>query len=168
MTNKICDGCETVAHCLKNGCVPKTTKQTQVQSTEETPARSALKLALEALNSFPTKHLTPFISSARTAIREALAEPSEALASGASEESSGTEQPAQQEPVAWLDPWTKNNVTTDYDAYGKRGIPLYTSPPTLSLAQRIVLPDAITDDSESPEYRTGWNECREVMRGMMK
>lgn len=36
--------------------------------------------------------------------------------------------PAQQEPVAWLDPWTRNNVTTDYDAYGKHGIPLYTSP----------------------------------------
>ena len=97
MTNKICDGCETVAHCLKNGCVPKTTKQTQVRSTEEAPARSALKLALEALNSFPAKHLTPFISSARTAIREALAEPSEALASEASEESSGTEQPDRHE-----------------------------------------------------------------------
>ena len=39
------------------------------------------------------------------------------------------EQPAQQEPVAWFDPWTRNNVTTDYDAYGKHGIPLYTSPP---------------------------------------
>ena len=78
------------------------TKQTQVRSTEEAPARSALKLALEALNSFPTKHLTPFISSARTAIREALAEPSEALASEASEESSGVAQPTQQkqEPVA--------------------------------------------------------------------
>lgn len=35
-------------------------------------------------------------------------------------------------------------------------------------AQRTALPDAITDDSESPEYRTGWNECREVMKGMMK
>jgi hypothetical protein len=34
-----------------------------------------------------------------------------------------------QEPVAWLDPWTRNNVTTDYDAYGKHGIPLYTAPP---------------------------------------
>ena len=34
----------------------------------------------------------------------------------------------QQEPVAWLDPWTRNNVTTDYDAYGKHGIPLYTHP----------------------------------------
>lgn len=41
------------------------------------------------------------------------------------------EQPAQpqQRPVAWLDPWTRNNVTADYDAYGKHGIPLYTSPP---------------------------------------
>lgn len=39
------------------------------------------------------------------------------------------------------------------------GTKLYTSPPE----QRTVLPDAITDDSESPEYRAGWNECREVM-----
>ena len=23
MTNKICDGCETVAHCMKNGCISK-------------------------------------------------------------------------------------------------------------------------------------------------
>lgn len=38
MTNMICNECETVAHCLKNGCVPKTTKQTE-----------AMKLALEAL-----------------------------------------------------------------------------------------------------------------------
>ena len=33
------------------------------------------------------------------------------------------------EPVAWLDPWTGAKVTTDYDAYGKHGIPLYTAPP---------------------------------------
>lgn len=31
------------------------------------------------------------------------------------------------EPVAWLDPWTGAKVTTDYDAYGKHGIPLYTT-----------------------------------------
>jgi hypothetical protein len=35
-------------------------------------------------------------------------------------------------------------------------------------AHRTALPDAITDDSESPEYRTGWNECRDAMKGMMK
>ena len=27
-----------------------------------------------------------------------------------------------------LDPWTGTKVTTDYDAYGKHGIPLYTAP----------------------------------------
>jgi hypothetical protein len=30
------------------------------------------------------------------------------------------------------------------------------------------VPDAITDNSESPEYRTGWNECRQAMMEMMK
>ena len=39
------------------------------------------------------------------------------------------EQEPEQEPVAWLDPWTRNNVTTDYDAYGNNGIPLYAAPP---------------------------------------
>ena len=37
-----------------------------------------------------------------------------------------TSQPTQAqaaEPVAWLDPWTGTKVTTDYDAYGKQGIP---------------------------------------------
>jgi hypothetical protein len=37
-----------------------------------------------------------------------------------------------------------------------------------ALVSRPSLPDAITDDSESLEYRAGWNECREVMTGMMK
>ena len=38
-------------------------------------------------------------------------------------------QPAQAaEPVAWLDPWTGTKVTTDYDAYGKHGIPLVIAP----------------------------------------
>ena len=31
-------------------------------------------------------------------------------------------------PVAWLSPWRKDQVTTDYDAYGKQGIPLYAAP----------------------------------------
>ena len=36
------------------------------------------------------------------------------------------EQAEKVEPVAWLNPWRKDQVTTDYDAYGKHGIPLYT------------------------------------------
>ena len=37
-----------------------------------------------------------------------------------------------------------------------------------ALATPLALPDEITDNSESPEFRAGWNECREVMAGMMK
>jgi hypothetical protein len=34
-------------------------------------------------------------------------------------------------------------------------------------AAQPAVPDAITDDSESPEYRTGWNDCRvEMLKGM--
>ena len=33
------------------------------------------------------------------------------------------------EPAAWLDPWTGTKVTTDYDAYGKHGIPLVRQQP---------------------------------------
>jgi len=33
------------------------------------------------------------------------------------------------EPIAWLDPWAQKSVTLDYEAYGVKGIPLYTAPP---------------------------------------
>jgi soluble cytochrome b562 len=37
----------------------------------------------------------------------------------------------------------------------------------LRIAVQPAVPDAITDDSESPEYRTGWNDCRaEMLKGM--
>ena len=46
------------------------------------------------------------------------------------------------EPVAWLDPWTGAKVTTDYDAYGKHGIPLYTAPqPAQAQAGAVPLTD---------------------------
>jgi hypothetical protein len=37
-----------------------------------------------------------------------------------------------------------------------------------ALAAQPAVPDVITDDSESPEYRTGWNDCRQAMMEMMK
>ena len=48
------------------------------------------------------------------------------------------------EPVAWLDPWTGTNVTTDYDAYGKHGIPLYTAPQPSPAAQGDALDAAVS------------------------
>ena len=35
----------------------------------------------------------------------------------------------------------------------------YTTPP----AAQPAVPDAITDNSESPEYIQGWNDCRQAM-----
>jgi hypothetical protein len=75
---------------------------------------------LEALNSFPHRHLTPFISDTRTALQEALAQP-------------------QQEPVAWAiftnagnaRMWStfQPHLQKLADAEGLTITPLYTSPP---------------------------------------
>ncbi len=53
----------------------------------------------------------------------------EVLAKWGTPQPSPVEPPAPRgEPVAWLNPWRVDQVTTDYDAYGKHGIPLYTAP----------------------------------------
>ena len=48
------------------------------------------------------------------------------------------------EPVAWLNPWRADQVTTDYDAYGRRGIPLYTAPQPV--AREPLTPEQIERD----------------------
>ena len=53
------------------------------------------------------------------------------------------------EPVAWLDPWTGTKVTTDYDAYGKHGIPLYTAP-------QPVAREPLTDEQLAEMMRDTW------------
>ena len=91
--------------------------------TKEAPARSALKLALEALECDPLDmalnpdgHMGFRKDQAITAIREALAEPSEALAlvnKVDQEESSGTEQPAQKEYTSfseWAHDYVQDNL----------------------------------------------------------
>jgi hypothetical protein len=40
--------------------------------------------------------------------------------------------------------------------------PLYTTPPAAAV------PDAIIEAGESPDYRDGWNDCRQAMLEMMK
>ena len=121
------------------------TKQTQVRSTEEAPARSALKLALEALTHFEKAGLATLKTvDAITAIREALAEhPAQTDWEAVAADQAMTiallraEQPApvaeprkpQQEPIAWMD--------AEGDIYRKEPptnwcpphVPLYTSPP---------------------------------------
>ena len=55
---------------------------------------------------------------------------------GGTPQPSPAEPPAPRgEPVAWLNPWRADQVTTDYDAYGKHGIPLYTAPQPVAREQ---------------------------------
>jgi len=61
----ICNECETVAHCMKNGCIPKVP---QVNKQIE-----ALKLALGALLSSAGCHDNPRSVEAIKAIRAAIA-----------------------------------------------------------------------------------------------
>jgi hypothetical protein len=83
-------------------------------------------------------------------------------------------QPAVQEPIGYLFQHEETGLTTVVEVqqvewgfeknnprHQKIG-PVYATPPAPAV------PDAITDDSESPEYRTGWNDCRQAMREMMK
>lgn len=53
------------------------------------------------------------------------------------------------EPVAWLNPWRADQVTTDYDAYGRRGIPLYTAP-------QPVAQEPLTDEQLAEMMRDTW------------
>ena len=69
-----------------------------------------------------------------------------------------------QEPVAWLSPWRADRVTTDYDAYGEHGIPLYTAPqpaptqeaqepcPTCAALARAVMCDQVSFDRKPDCY----------------
>jgi hypothetical protein len=35
-------------------------------------------------------------------------------------------------------------------------------------AAQLAMPDAIIEAGESPDYRDGWNDCRQAMLEMMK
>ena len=74
-------------------------------------------------------------------------------------------------PVAWLSPWRKDQVTTDYDAYGKHGIPPYAAPQPV--AREPLTPEQIQDlllcgnptDEEMRLIRIGWDAARGIKGG---
>ena len=91
----------------------------------------------------------------------------EALNASLAEQPAPVAKPHEQEPVAWINPneqnarkafhWVKSEEFTS---------PVYTTPP----AQRTwVGPDFLTaHDPETPEYRNGWNDCRQVVMEMYR
>lgn len=73
--------------------------------------------------------------------------------------------------VAWLSPWRADQVTTDYDAYGEHGIPLYTAPQPV---EREPLTDAQIEDllicgnptdEEKRLIRMGWDAAHGIKGG---
>ena len=90
------------------------------------------------------------------------------------------------DPVAWLSPWRKDQVTTDYDAYGKQGIPLvvaqqYVAREPLDEARRMfdagwkaaalfceredVVADGITGFGASPQFEAAFSAAQGVLGG---
>ena len=65
------------------------------------------------------------------------------------------------DPVAWLSPWRKDQVTTDYDAYGKHGLPLYTAPQPVA---REPLTDERIKDLQDDGVFLG--TCRQIVRAI--
>ena len=72
----------------------------------------------------------------RAAMRAAIVKWGTPPAEQAAPKAAPAPQQEAQEPVAWLNPWRADQVTTDYDAYGERGIPLYTAPQPAPLSDR--------------------------------
>ena len=110
----ICDECETVAHCMKNGCVPK-------HQALERMAENARELGLD-------------YEQYKNAIEVSV------IFHEGQRMFAVLKQPAQQEPVAWIvEDQSGERLEWASDAHSCHGVPtfpLYTSPPTLSLAQR--------------------------------
>jgi hypothetical protein len=143
----------------------------------------ALKLALEALEACNRSDMEE-VNKAITAIEQAIAL---SIVKGINDVKL-TEQPAPvQEPVAMRMPKVGDRVVCIEDESlgtvvyltaggspeikfndGSHGTYMlrefaelfgYTTPP----AAQPAVPDAITDNSESPEYIQGWNDCRQAM-----
>jgi hypothetical protein len=126
----------------------------------------ALDLALEALE-HATRYGAGGFEDAKDAIKQALAAP--------------VQEPVLQEieqyrlqmagiSTAALGYWKEgDSIHPDYDTTALRDVAkLYTKYAALHAAAQPALPDAITDNSESPEYRAGWNDYRQAMMEMMK
>ena len=83
-----------------------------------------------------------------------------------------------QEPVAFFYPgqgfyWAKPTKIIAPVTVDVKPLPLYTAPPAQpvteeSSATQPAVPDAIIEAGERPEFRDGWNECRETMLQMLK
>ena len=138
--------------------------------TEPTPTADLLKrcaeihewrstgvLSGEALRDYSKRKWPGLLDTLRMAEHETVTEALALLAKW------GTPPAVAGEPVAWLSPWRADQVTTDYDAYGEHGIPLYTTPqPAQPQAGAVPLTDEQIDALDLPP--SGTATVRDLVR----
>jgi len=134
----ICDQCETVAHCLKNGCVPKQPTKDEALKLALAALDEAIKLWREEMEYRSCIDVADSWEKTSTTIKQALADSAlDRMAENARE--LGLDYEPVQEPVAWMTQ-ARNFVHlcefTEEEAklYGWSAV--YTAPP----AQRKPLP----------------------------
>jgi hypothetical protein len=129
----------------------------------------ALDLALEALEFIPESgsmigaHAEGKRVKAITAIRQALASPvQEPLTDGYVQQV-----PDKCDRIVWRNRYFHLPIATPPAAQPAlvQDVSLIDEGKT---AAPPAVPDEITDNSESPEYRSGWNDCRALMMEMRK
>ena len=127
MTNIICNECETVAHCVKNGCVPKQPAYRAVKTYHE---GKPVYVAGQPAQKRPQNCGTGYCSCI-----ECVMEPAQPIIKSYPEKDNS----AQQEPVAWMYQCSADNsgpvLMQHKQDWAKSGsglwteVPLFTSPP---------------------------------------
>ena len=136
---------------------------THTKDTALNLALKALELSAVTVDSFGVQKKT---QEAITAIKQALAAPVQPVQDPVAFEVSlvewvgnklmATPKVTTTPPASWMEMVTANLVREGVNKHKARELAEHF----YSIAAPV--PDAITDNSESVEYRAGWNDCREL------
>ena len=153
----ICDECETVVHCTKNGCIPKVkcnkpVAEQPAQQALDKMAENARELGLDyepdGMHHNKPQKRPQNCGTGYCSCIECVMEPAQPLPFGVG---GGL--------VA-----IKTLLSRDPCVHADTAIQMIDAILAEQPAQQPTVPDALTTaDKESPEYTDGWNDCRQAM-----
>ena len=151
----ICDECETVAHCTKHGCIPKQPLgcvNHDCAKCKATPAPVQEPVAWMHWLNGPCRVWMNKDEAMMELDRLNREYPVDSHARKMRPLVFGDTTPPAAPPALVQQPATLDEMHAIGNGimYGEQPAPV---------------PDKITDNSESPDYRDGWNDCRELMLG---
>jgi hypothetical protein len=166
--SKLCDECETVAHCLKHGCIPKQALAAQQEHEPENepfvslasvqePVQEPVGL-IERLKNPEDHYEFTDPKKANAVLMSLCQEAADALAA-----------PVPQKP--WVDLTVEQKARIHNECADSISLAIeLTLAEVRKTAAQPAVPDALTsaDIQEHIEYVAGWNECRQTMLEMMK